>query len=369
MSLRQSLGHLALILFVLLVVCAVKGDDGTNFPMTITDSAGRDVIIPMPVQRIIVLNTDAAEALTILGAANKVVGIVDTIQMKTEYFPELSNKQYVGKFSGPDYEMIGEIAKEGDTIVPDILVIGYPDANKPYGAAEVAKNLAAFKNITMIGLDFDDPETISEVMTKLGTILGKEKEAKNYLDWHAEKRSQVEQAVTDMQRPRVYYELSSTGGIGALQTYGTEDGLNNLGRIAGGINIAGNLKEQNPKVNWEWVCSQNPDIIIKVKIQVPLGWENGPSKDTIDLENLQNEILDRPGSKNINAVKNNRVYTLYRGMCYGTDNFVGMTYLAKLFHPEADLNPDEVYGEYLKKIDLEMPEDRIFFYPSLELNS
>lgn len=34
---------------------------------------------------------------------------------------------------------------------PDIVTIGYSNENKPYGAAAVEKNLAAFKNISVIG--------------------------------------------------------------------------------------------------------------------------------------------------------------------------------------------------------------------------
>jgi iron complex transport system substrate-binding protein len=57
--------------------------------MKTTDSAGRNISLQLPLERIIVLNTDAAEALTILGAIDKIMGIVDTIQIETEHFPDL----------------------------------------------------------------------------------------------------------------------------------------------------------------------------------------------------------------------------------------------------------------------------------------
>jgi len=61
----------------------------------------------MPVDRVIVTSTDAAEAVVMLGASDKVVGISDTVQKKGYYFPELKKKQNIGKWNALDFEMIG----------------------------------------------------------------------------------------------------------------------------------------------------------------------------------------------------------------------------------------------------------------------
>jgi len=74
---------------VLLLLIATSCCAAAEYPMTITDSAGREVTIQMPVERIIVLNSDAAEAVTVLGAADKTVGISDTVKNKAYYFPYL----------------------------------------------------------------------------------------------------------------------------------------------------------------------------------------------------------------------------------------------------------------------------------------
>ena len=47
----------------------------------------------------------------------------------------------------------------------------------------------------------------------------------------------------------------------------------------------------------------------------------------------------------------------------GPDQVVGLTYLAKVIHPDADLDPESVYKEYLDKIGLKYPGGRIFVYP------
>ena len=76
----------------------------TDYPLTITDSAGRNVTFSEPVERVIVLNSDAAEAVVMLGAADKVVGVSDTVQKKGYYFPMLAKKQNVGKWNQPDFD-------------------------------------------------------------------------------------------------------------------------------------------------------------------------------------------------------------------------------------------------------------------------
>ena len=70
-----------------------------DYPLTITDTAGREVTFPQTVERVIVLSSDAAEAVVMLGAADKVVGVSDTVQKKGYYFPQLAKKQSIGKWN------------------------------------------------------------------------------------------------------------------------------------------------------------------------------------------------------------------------------------------------------------------------------
>ena len=63
------------------------------------------------------------------------------------------------------------------------------------------------------------------------------------------------------------------------------------------------------------------------------------------------------------AVKNHKVYIFDWDFMAGPDQVVGLTYLAKVIHPEADLDPESVYKEYLKVLGLNWTEGRIFVYP------
>jgi len=145
-----------MILLALLVSLSSIAALGADYPMTITDSAGREVTLQMPV-------------VVMLGAADKVVGISESIKNQGYYFPELKKKQSVGKWNALDYEMIGEIAKGGeDKIVPNIIIIGYSYPGKSYGIAAVQKGLSSFENINAIGLDFYQPENMTKEVELLG---------------------------------------------------------------------------------------------------------------------------------------------------------------------------------------------------------
>jgi len=361
----KSFSNLLILPLVALLLCGSAW--AADYPLTITDTAGREVTFPMPVERVIVLSSDAAEAVVMLGAADKVVGVSDTVQKKSYYFPQLAKKQSIGKWNAPDYEMIGEIARGGEEkITPDILVIGYSYPDKPYGIFGVEKGLAPFNDIRAVALEFTKPENMTGEIETLGKILGKEAEAQDYVNWYNEKQVAVEQAVAGQNKPKVYAEWSSTSD---LSTLGAGSGFDQVLSVANGYNIAKKMGDAYPKVSWEWVVTQNPEVILKRQVQPSdqkqIGWESEPSSDTVKMQAARNELLARSGASGISAVKADRVYLMDWDVLNGLDQVVGITYLAKLLHPTADLDPVSVHKEYLLRLGLKWPEGRTFVYPQL----
>ncbi len=354
----------AILLFLNFPAYGAAALDDDAYPKTIVDSAGRTVSIPMPIERIIVLNSDAAEAVVTLGAGDKIVGITEEILGRSSHLPDLLGKQVVGtsQMGGEiDYELIGEMATAGQSEPSDLLVIGFSGVGKDYGAAEVEKKVAPFGSINA-GLDFYQPENLSREMTALGSILVREEEASNYLKWRDEKIEAIEKAVSGLSLTSVYLERSPKKGIGDLITFGDGSGLNDLARTARGRNIAGEL-EKSAHVSWEFVLSEDPEVIVRtLSSEGSLGWKKGPSQDTLELEKTISEILDRPGGVRISAAKSGQVFVVYSDMFYGMESVVGLAYLAKILHPEADLNPESIYKEYFERLGQDFPADRIFVY-------
>lgn len=334
----------------------------SDYPRTIIDSAGREVTITMPIERIIVLCQGAAEAVTLLGAEDKVVGIVDSVQKNSKMFPLLKKKTSVGKEDDPNIDMIGAISLEGDIIKPNILVVCYDYPDKPYGAAAIERKLVSLKNITVAGFHFT-PEIMTEELHKLGKLLGKESEAEDYLNWYSERKADVKKSLDGEASPKVYMELSSKGGLNSLETPGKTNSLNALITNAGGDNIAKSQSKPVVKVKWDWVVSKNPDVIICMQSRDFTGWNAPPSIDTIQLEIAKNEILTRPGANGISAVKNDQIYFVPIDMLNGIKNVAGLTELAKLFHPQLNIDPSDVYEEYFERMGISYPKNRAFVYP------
>jgi len=362
---EKSIEALATILTLLIFLSfsAAASDEGAN-PKTIVDSAGQTVSISRPVERIIVLNSDAAEAVVTLGAGDRILGITEEILERSSHLPALRDKQIVGtgQMGGEiDYELIGEIAAAGERDPGDLLVVGFSGLGKSWGAIEVSKKLAAF-GIVNAGLDFYQPENLSREMTALGILLDREEEASDYLMWRDEKMEAIEEAVSGLSLPSVYLERSPKNGLGDLVTFGKGSGLNDLVRTAGGRNLAGEL-EKSAHVSWEWVLSQDPDVVIRtMSSEGSLGWESGPSQDTLLLDETVREILERPGASGISAAKDGAVFIVYSDMLYGMESVAGLAFLAKILHPQANLDPEIIYREYFGRLGLDFPSERIFFY-------
>jgi iron complex transport system substrate-binding protein len=344
-----------------------------DYPLTITDSTGRNVTFQMPVERIIVLNSNVAEALEALGAGDKIVGVVDTVQKLSWYFPDLKNKELVGKWSAPDYEAIAQIAKgTEDRITPNIVIMGYASgtySGKSYGVDAVSEGLKSFPEITILALDCYKEATLDEDLAKLGMILGKEENAEKLIAWRKAKKDDVTNAVSRLSKPKVYAE-----GTLSLKTNGAPSEINKNIELAGGSNIYGSSNQESFTTSWEDVITKNPDIILRLKSDDMMGWGASPSLESISAQTVRNEILSRTGGTAISAIKppkdeDKKVWIVWYNMIFGPDNVVGLTYMAKLYHPEIDLDPVSVHKEWLDFIGVKYPEKRTFVYPELASDS
>jgi iron complex transport system substrate-binding protein len=154
--------------------------------------------------------------------------------------------------------------------------------------------------------------------------------------------------------------------MGELKTNGVGSDIDKSIRLAGGLNIFGSSDEETITTSWEDVISKKPDVILQAKSDDAIGWEEFPSSNTLAAEQVRNEILSRTGGSSVSSIKNEKVWILYRKMLYGPGSVAGTTFMAKLLHPEIDLDPVQVYQEYLDLIGATIPEGRTFVYPELE---
>ncbi|MEN3037356.1 MAG: ABC transporter substrate-binding protein [Candidatus Methanosuratincola petrocarbonis] len=326
----------------------IQGDESI---LTLIDTANRTVTLEMPINRIVALTDDSAEALRILHSIDKVVGVsIETLE-NTAYLPEFSQMPNVGKWNEPDIEKIL-------LLEPD-LVISYKSATSKY-----LEPMLNGTGISIVALDLYRANDLPAEMKMLGYIVNRTAEADNYLEWFNRVTDTVDEKISEIpenKRTRVYLE-----GASDLKTYTKGRGADLVCTMAGGVNIASNLTGLYPDVESEWVIVQNPDVIVRFTqpSEIACGYA---TNDPSGFEAKRREILSRTGWGNITAVKEGRVYLLLYEFGASPGVPVAIAYLAKWFYPELfeDLDPQTVHKEYLELqgFDYDLKNHGVFVYP------
>ena len=326
-----------------------------RYPRTITTATGENVTIYKPLERIVVLNTDVAETIRVLGADDRIVGISDTIAKRTDYFPMISKKPIVGGWKEIDPEAVLQLE---------------PDAVFAYGTwpgPEYIEDKLP-PTITVIRLDFFKPEELREGMETFGYLLGEESNANKYLEWHDKYVGVVEDKVSEIpedDKPKVFLDKSNVDSISERKTYSEGTGMHQLCELAGGDNIAltAELVGPYPTIDTEKILEQDSDVI------VGLSRKGGyKTDDESGMEEEYKRIIELPGFGNVTAVEDERVYLMDGSISFGSVYPVGLAYMAKWFYPEEfeDLDPQAMHQEYVDKfcgIDFDVTEHGVFVYP------
>jgi len=327
-----------------------------NYPRRIVDSSGREVTVYRPLEKIVIFNSETVEVVRSLKAGDKIIGVGKYTQEDATYFPELSKLPGVGSVWTPDIEAVLEL---------------YPDAVFVYGTFmntsvdEIQETLeSADPNLVVVRVDCFVPESYVGEVEMLGEILEREEEASEFLQFHDKCLSPIETVVSGLDvddKPTVYLE-SWVDYRTATQGAAWHDKL----VMAGGENIFGDLALSYTDVDPESVIERNPNIVIKLCGAGGLNFGGYDEDDATEMATLREEVADRPGWDSIDAVKNDQVYVLSNDVLGGAQHFIGVAYLAKLFHPDlfSDLDPVALHQEYLTRfqgLDLQ----GVYIYPEI----
>jgi len=313
----------------------------------ITDSLGREVEVPENPQKVVVLNSDAGEAMVILGLERRVVGITDSIK-KEGMLRQIIDKPSVGRAFAPNIEKILELQ-------PDI-VITYGKWPKP----EKLEEKLAGTGIAVVRLDFYKPQTFERDFRELSKIFGAEERAESFLRWRAAVLRKVQERTGEIERKVKVFPRSADPNR-AWKTYGVGSSTDEGITLAGGYNISSELEGAYPTASPEWVVEQNPDVVILCDYRRAGYTLEDPQK----LAELVEEAEKVEGLKETKAVREGRVYLIANDLLGGSQTFIGVLYLAKWFYPEKfeDISPEEVHREYFERW-LRIPYKGLWVYPS-----
>jgi iron complex transport system substrate-binding protein len=242
------------------------------------------------------------EVLFALGLREKVVGVTTYCN----YPPEALKKEKVGGYITPSLEKI--IALRPD------LVIGTADGN----LRSFVSKLADLGTLVYIS----NPRTVSGVITSIlhiGEVTFSQSAAKRVVDSMKRKMETVREKVQGRPRPRVLHVLA----YDPLLSSGKGTFVDDLIRIAGGINIAESAKGKHPRYSMEEVIAQDPEVVILSSMI-----SKDPSADQRQWWERWNEIA---------AVRFGRIYVIDSDLILRPSPRIvdGLEEMAMAIHPEA----------------------------------
>jgi iron complex transport system substrate-binding protein len=224
--------------------------------------------------RIISLAPSTTEILFALGLDEEIVGV----SKFCNYPPKALSKEKVGTFSQPNIEKILSLK-------PDIIFCTGLEQ------ASLAENLKKLK----LNVIVSDPSNISSLLAsiaEIGKLTNKESQAGVLIVHMQESINETKLLVKKIpkeKKQKVFIEIWHN----PLSTASKGSFINELIELAGGDNIAYDLKSAYGSFSPELVIKRNPDCIILAYM----------GKD-----NSGEELRARAGWGKITAVKNNRVY-------------------------------------------------------------
>lgn len=241
--------------------------------VTVTDGAGRVVLVRRPARRVISMMPSVTEWIIAMGGSGRLVARTDF-----DDHPAVAALPSVGGGLTPSVEWLA--ARRPD------LVVAWPDAP--------SRSLVARLEALGIPVYAAPTETVGEGLRTardLGRILGLEAAAADAVAEVEAGLEAVSAAVDGRHRPDVLFLI----GLDPLMAAGPGTFVDQLLRRAGGHNVLADLDVLWPQLSLEEVLRRTPDVVVVAS--------SGESRPL-------DALRDRPGWRDLPAVQTGRVYAV-----------------------------------------------------------
>ncbi len=265
--------------------------------ITLTDSAGRSVVVKLPVNRIVSLAPSTTEIVVALDGLDRLIAI----DMYSDYPPEVSA---LPKITNPDmsvdYEQITASAPDvvfaAGITAPDVItaieklgisviVVGSPNATFA----------AVLTDIRLVGAALER-DTEAQVLTETMQT-----------EWQA----LADRVAKTTDRPTVFWELDATDPSKPY-TVGPDSFVAELLQVAGGTNIFADVTDAYPQVSLEQIVAKAPDTIILADsiwgvtpeaVAARAGWESIPAVQNQRVFPIDDNVVSRPGPRIVQGLQ------------------------------------------------------------------
>lgn len=313
----------------------------------VTDQMNRQITLPNEVNRVIVLQHQTLNIINQIGAANKVVGVLESWKKNLgdgyqRLMPGIENLPTPGDLKSVNYEAI--LALKPDVVfVANYIDKEYINKLTELGVPVVVVSffVNSKKGANTVNIEFENPEKsydegLYQGIELIGEILGKNKNAKELIEYvkaSQEELKTITSKIPSNSKIKIYMANPN------FTTYGSGKYTGIIFNRAGGVNVAEKEFKGYKEISKEKFIDLNPEVIF-IQDRYP---------------QVADELKDS-SIKSVAAIKNNRIYMMpeyAKAWGYPTPEAMalGEFWVAKKLYPEIlkDFNLDKKVDEYYKK--------------------
>jgi iron complex transport system substrate-binding protein len=331
----------------------------TEYPVTVTDTAGRTVTITQKPTRVALQDGRDINMMALLDRDDPFARVViwnNFISRVDAGRWQILRKRWPNAAAIPDMGFAddGQINLEELLASKPQLVIAQRHVMGAFQAAGIDRILAQL-NIPLLYVDtFNDPVgNAPRSVALIGKVLDREAEAAEYDQFYADHLNHLQDTISRLpDRPKIFVEVKA--GVSGLDQCCFTHGSIGWGKLVAAIgarNLGAELLRGGASgdVSLETVIANQPDVYLmtgqqwpgSASVAVPYGYGAAPEAAAASLARLER----RPGFSQIAAAQHGQVYGIWHMFYDNTYNIVGLEYLAKYAYPQAfaDLDPAETY--------------------------
>jgi iron complex transport system substrate-binding protein len=316
--------------------------------ITFEDSAGTEMTLELPLENVVVINRNAAEALSVLGVEDRVAATGDTT---------LENNPYLEYGDRPDVGGTSEVNLEKIISLEPDAVITY--TNRPDGELEEKLEPAG---IPVIRLNHYLPEQMDKEMEMLGKLFEVEARAESFLEWKHEIESIRDERVSDIpeEEKREVMALSagflnSEGGYRIFPSETTE-GKPGVGEgyatIQAGAKDAADVQWDDGEesttvlVDEEYVLDRDPEVLT-----LHGTWLGGyETNNEEEFQEVYDNITSNTSVSQLEADEQEDIFIYHTNFIGSDKRYIGTLQLAKDLYPDRfkDIEPEKYAREYFE---------------------
>ena len=292
-----------------------------HYPVTVTDHAGREVLIEKEPQRLVSCYYITSSLLMALDLDEKIVGIEDNPDYRPIYAlstPRLLDLPWVGTAKVLDAEGCAALA-------PDLVILPL----RLKDSAEILENLG----IDVLLVNPESQQLLTEMIRMVAAATNTQQIGEDLISFLETQEQNLTETLSGVPSPSVYL----AGNSSLLSTAGNAMYQSDLIRLAGGRNVAAQIPDAYwAEIDYEQLLLWNPDYIILAS----------SAKYTPE------DVLADPNLAACTAVANGNVYQIpadaesWDSPVPGS--VLGAIWLANILHPEllTDTDCTAIMNEY-----------------------